>query len=323
LKNNFNIDDLAEKLIEKLSGRITDITLQIFIDEYKSYVEKNRAIKTYKGVELVCKHLMSYFSPLKAIQTISIRDAEKFLDFLKKKAPLGVYNYLRILRAMFNKGVQWNYLRENIWERVTLPKVQQGKPTFVTEEQLEIILKNAESEVVKDVITIAFYTGCRLSEVTQLSFQDINLNANLITIGSKSFQSKGRKIRYIPIHPKVKEILIKRFPVKIIKVNNKPTPLIPLQGGDKQGRHFVFCKPNGYPFTGDYFSKRFKRACRKAGIDESIHFHCLRHGSITKMILSGSPLPVVQRIAGHSNIQTTMRYTHVDIESMRDAINRL
>ncbi|HCY76487.1 MAG TPA: hypothetical protein DHV28_11250 [Ignavibacteriales bacterium] len=280
--------------------------MQQFIDEYKAYVEKNRAMKTYKGVVLVCKHLLSYFSPLKNIQTITLKDAEQFLDYLKKRAPLGTYNYLKILRAMFNKGMQWNELRENVWEKASLPKVQQGKITYVTEEQLDIILKNAESEVVKDAITIAFYTGCRLSEVTQMAFQDINLNTNLITIGSKSFQSKNRKIRHIPIHPKVKEIFIKRFP-KIIK----------------REKHFVLSKPNSYPFTGDYFSRRFKKACRKAGLDEGLHFHSLRHGCITKMILAGAALPTVQKIAGHSNIQTTMRYTHVDIQSLKDAINLL
>jgi len=313
LKNNFNIDDLAEKLIEKLTGRLADITLQSFLNEHQAFVEKNRAPKTHKNVLLVDKHLLNYFSPLKSLQTLTLKDAEQFLDYLKTKAPLGVYNYLRVLRAMFNKAVQWNYLRENVWEKVTLPKVQQGKPTFVTEEQLEIILQNTESEIVNDAITIAFYTGCRLTEVTQLAFQDINLNANLITIGSKSFQTKGRKVRHIPIHPKVKEILVKRFP-KIIKIDSSTS---------RRTMHFVFCKPNGYPFTGDYFSKRFKRACRKAGINESIHFHCLRHGAITKMILNGAPLPAVQKIAGHANIQTTMVYTHPDMESLREAINRL
>ncbi len=335
MKNNLDIDDLAEKLIEKLTGRVADITLQVFINEHQAFVEKNRAAKTYKNVLLVGKHLLNYYSPLKNIQTITIKDAEQFLDHLKRKAPLGVYNYLRILKAMFNKGMQWNYLRVNVWEKVSLPKVQQGKPTFVTEEQLEIILINTESEVVRDAITIAFYTGCRLTEVTQLAFQDINLNANLMTIGNKSFQTKGRKIRHIPIHPKVREILLKKLQSKKYKVESEPTPSVPLPRGDKSvtifklekrvknRNDYVFCKSNGYPFTGDYFSKRFKRACRKAGIDEAIHFHCLRHGAITKMILNGAPLPAVQKIAGHANIQTTMVYTHPDLQSLKDAINLL
>jgi integrase len=335
LKNNINIDNLAEKLIEKLTGRVAEITLQVFINEYQAFVEKNRAEKTYKGVLLVCKHLLSYFSPLKSVQTISIKDAEQLLDFLKRKAPLGVYNYLRVMKAMFNKGVQWNYLRENVFEKVKLPKVQQGKPTFVTEEQLEIILQNTEIETVRDVITTAFFSGCRLGELINLTWQDVKLNENLLIIGNKDYQTKGRKQRVVPIHPKVKEILLKKVESKKYKVEREPTPSVPLQGGDKPvtifklsggdkyKRGYVFCKSNGFPFTGDYFSKRFKRACRKAGLDEGIHFHCLRHGAATKMILNGAPLPSVQKIMGHANIQTTMIYTHPDLESLRDAICRL
>jgi len=303
---NFDYVQFAKKLMEQISGNLAVIILKVFIEEYLAFVERNRAIKTYKGVILVCKHLLNYFSPIKTIQTISLKDGEKFLDTLKKNAPLGVHNYLRVLKAMFNKGVEWNYLRENPFTKVKLQKMQQTKPTFVTEEQLEEILNNTETEIVKDVITTGFYTGCRLGELTNLTWQDVNLNDNLLTIGNNSYQTKGRKQRFIPIHPKVKEILIKRFP-KVIR----------------KEKHFVFCKTNGYSFTGDYFSKRFKRACRKAGIDEGLHFHCLRHGAATKMILSGAPLPSVQKIMGHANIQTTMIYTHPDLESLRDAVNRL
>src|SRR5690606_26582723 len=109
--SNFNIDDFADKLIERLTGRLTDITLQSFLNEHQAYVEKNRAPKTHKNVLLVDKHLLNYFSPLKAVQTISLKDAERFLDSLKKNAPRGVNNYLRVLKAMFNKGKEWNYVR--------------------------------------------------------------------------------------------------------------------------------------------------------------------------------------------------------------------
>jgi len=41
------------------------------------------------------------------------------------------------------------------------------------------------------------------------------------------------------------------------------------------------------------------------------------------MIVNGAPVPSVQRIMGHANIQTTMIYTHPDIEDLRNAVNRL
>ena len=301
-----NIDELAEKLIEKLGGSLPEVTLQIFIDEYLSFVNRNRAAKTYEGVRLVCKHLLRYFSPLRKIDTIKLKDAEGLLDSLKKNAPKGIYNYHRTLRAMWNKGIQWNYLRENPFTKIKLQKRQNQKPVYVTEDLMLVILPNIEAKVVRDFVVMAFYTGCRLGELVNLTWEDVNIKEGLLTIGNTSFQTKSRKQRIVPIHPKVQQVLIKRFP-KVIR---------------KQ-KHYVFCKSNGCGFTGDYFSRRFKRACRKAGVDEGNHFHCLRHGAATRMIVNGAPVPSVQRILGHANIQTTMLYTHPDIDDLRAAVNKL
>ena len=56
-----------------------------------------------------------------------------------------------------------------------------------------------------------------------------------------------------------------------------------------------FVKGMGRDLPADFISKRFKKACRDAGIEEGIHFHCLRHGAITKMIMNGAPLPVCSK----------------------------
>ena len=63
--------------------------------------------------------------------------------------------------------------------------------------------------------------------------------------------------------------------------------------------------------------KFFSRTCRWAGVKE-IHFHSLRHTCLTNLangygMEKALPLPKVQQIAGHSDIQTTMRYVHNDI----------
>lgn len=302
----FDYDELAKKFFEQFAGNLALITLILFINEYQSFVERNRSKKTYEGVTLVCKYLLLYFSPERKLGTIQLKDAERFIDSLKKNAPLGIYNYLRVLKAMFNKAIEWNYLRESPFTKVKLQKRQIQKPNYVNEIQLKEILQCIESEIVKDVVVTAFYSGCRLGEIVNLTWQDVNLKDELLNIGNKTFETKTRKQRAIPMHTEVKEILIKRLP-KIIKTE----------------KHYVFCKNVGYHYTGDYFSKRFKRACREAGLSEDIHFHCLRHGAATRMIMKGAPLPSVQRILGHSNIQTTMIYTHPDLKSLRDAVNML
>jgi len=302
----FDYKKFAEEILNRLPSSLKVVTLQSFTEEYRAYIKSNRANKTLIGVDLVIKKLLSYFSPIKTLDSFELKDAERFLDSLKKNAPKGIYNYHRTIRAMWNKGKQWNYVTENPFEKVQLKKRQLGKPVFVTENQLEDILKKISTEVVRDAVMTAFYSGCRLGEIVNLTWQDVKLNDDLLLIGNKDYETKGRKQRVVPLHPKVKQIIIKKFP-KIIK----------------REKHYVFSKENGYSFTSDYFSRSFKRACRQAGVEEEIHFHCLRHGAATRMIMNGAPLPAVQRILGHSNIQTTMIYTHPGIEDLREAVNKL
>jgi integrase len=303
---NSDLEHFINAIVEKLGSNIISVSLAKFCSEYAEFVKRNRANKTHEGVLLVNSKLLSYFSPQREINAIRLRDAENFIDKQKKTAPRAVYNYHRTLRAMFNKGIEWNYLKENVFTKIKLPRRQLEKPDYLTEEQLQIIISQDIPEIVKDLVTTAFYTGCRLGELVNLTWQNVNLNENFLTIGNKYYQTKTRKQRLVPVHPKIRAILIKRFP-KIIKKEN----------------HYVFSKNNGCRFTGDYFSRWFKRGCRKAEIDECIHFHSLRHSAATGMIMKGAPLPTVQKILGHSNIQTTMIYTHPDLDSLRDAVGRL
>ncbi|MBE0551748.1 MAG: site-specific integrase [Ignavibacterium sp.] len=303
---NFDYEQFVKEMIKQMPGNITGVDLQTFVNEYLAFTEKNRAKKSYEGVKLVNKKILAYFSPIRKLDTIQLKDAEQFLDVHKRTAPKGVYNYYRTLRAQWNKARQWNYVKENPFEKIKLKKRQNQKPVYVTEKQLDEIIKHIDSEVVKDAVITAFYSGCRLGEIVNLTWQDVKLNDDYMLIGNKDFETKGRKQRIVPIHQNVKGILVRRFPKMV-----------------KREKHYVFGKGNCYPFTGDYFSRKFKSACRQAGIDEEIHFHCLRHGAATTMIMNGAPLPAVQKILGHSNIQTTMIYTHPDLESLREAVNRL
>jgi len=313
----FDYDEFVKKILEQLAGQIAIVTLIIFVNEYLTYVKRNRAHKTYEGVKLVCNYLLEFFSPERRIDTILLKDAENFIEWLKRRAPKGVYNYLKVLLTMFNKGMQWGYLRSNIFGKIQLAKRQIIKPSYVTEEMLDRIITFIILRIIKDIVIVTFYTACRLGEIVNLTYGDINLKENVMTIGNKNFQNKGRRQRIVPIHPKVREIIISK--IKFQKLKDGDPIIIPLTSKER----YVFAKSNGNKFTTDYVSKRFKKACRAAGISEDIHFHSLRHGAITKMIMSGAALPAVQKIAGHSDIKITMGYTHPDLESMRDAVGRL
>jgi site-specific recombinase XerD len=83
----------------------------------------------------------------------------------------------------------------------------------------------------------------------------------------------------------------------------------------------VFRKPNGYPFTADYVSKKFKQICREAQIDGSIHFHSLRHSFASALVKSGVSIYTVKELMGHSSVSVTEIYSHLQVEDLKQAVN--
>ena len=76
-------------------------------------------------------------------------------------------------------------------------------------------------------------------------------------------------------------------------------------------------------YSGDYFSRRFKAACKKVGIDESVHFHTLRHSFASHLAQKGVSLYVIKELLGHSSVSTTEIYSHLNMESLREAVDKL
>ena len=182
-------EDKLEKLLQIAAilgdGQIcavNAVSIAQCVKEYKSYVSHNRAKKTLEGVDLIGRYLLEYFAPNRDIKTIQLKDCECFLDSLKKNAPKGVYNYLRALKAMWNKLLKWNYVSSNPYNAVELPKRQTLKPVFLTEELLEKIIEHIDKEVIRDIVITTFYTGTRRGEVVNITWNDVNLAKEIITI---------------------------------------------------------------------------------------------------------------------------------------------
>ncbi len=282
------------------------VTLRVFVDEYQEYIKQNRSAAYSNSVFYSCKHLTDFFGLQKPIHTIGLKDVEQFLSSLQQKVPKGYSVYFRTLKSAFNKAVDWEYLKVNPFIKVKLPKKQKNSPAYINEKQLSLICNKINIEVIRNISILGFYTGMRLDELAQLTWRYVDLTEKIITVGGEDFETKSRKQRRIPICNEALEVLSKRSTHKHIQYNNK---------------NYVFCKPGGIPFSDDYISKRFKSACRSAGIDKAIHFHSLRHSFASYLVQKGVSLYAVKELLGHSSISTTEIYAHLNMDSLKEATN--
>lgn len=294
-------------LLLKSEKKETLIPLPVFRDEYLQHIREFYSFKYYTSVTLSFRHLINYFGKETLLSEINRRIAEKFILETRKQAPKGVKNYLRNLSAALNKALDWGYLSENPFAKIKLPKTQKNKPAFISLEEMFRIAKNIKHLIIRDAVVFDFFTGLRENELTNLTYGDVNLKENIITIGSGNFTTKSRKQRILPICDKVKEILIKYYPTSL-----------PIES------NYVFRKADSSPFSNDFVSRMFKKAIRSLPeLDQALHFHSIRHSYASHLVRQGVPLIKVQHLLGHSSIQTTEIYSHVTEEDIKDVVKYL
>ena len=164
-------------------------------------------------------------------------------------------------------------------------------------------------------ITIVFlFCGLRRTELKYLTYDDLlddGIKIQPKTIMPHETEEKLKNNMWIPKTRSTRVIYIDDdiWQDKVIKKINK----IPRRN------KFVFPggakSMNSFALDSAYNDRLFK--------ESDLSLHCLRHTFITWRIECGDPLPRVMYLAGHSNIETTMRYTHISAKKMRDIIRLL
>lgn len=318
---SFNAEDLEKiKLLAGLLGignqQLTtkkEITVEQAFNEYNKLIEFNLSKKSVATAKTAERRFLEFIPANRSINTIERKDAENLLMKISKSAPLGCYNYLKVYRTMFNVFLDWNYISANPFLKVKLPKRQKDEPIVFTEEQINIICEKLSAkgkEVIADMVLFAVESGMRLDEENNLRWSDIDFRNKVITIGNKLFKTKSKRIRKIPFNEKMENILIKN--------SNRQ-----IQNGIIL-REFVFVQNNGRQFKKDTVSKSLKKVVKEAELPDDLHWHCLRATAATRWASNKVPIFTVSKLLGHSTVNVTTRYyAGIDLDELRDAVNRL
>ena len=148
--------------------------------------------------------------------------------------------------------------------------------------------------------------GLRVSELVALKSDDVDLRARLV----RPF-GKGGKERQVPlgdgVHDTLAAYLAQARP--LLLAQQPPPP-------------FLFVTRQGGPMTRQHFLVLIKSYARQAGITRPISPHVLRHSFATHLLSGGADLRAIQEMLGHASVQTTQRYTRVDVARLRAVYDR-
>lgn len=182
------------------------------------------------------------------------------------------------------------------WRDIDIPDIDD------VERLLNAPTKGAEPSplrVLRDkaILELLFSTGLRVSELTSLNRDSLDLTRDEFSV-----RGKGEKVRLVFLSPNAKATL-KAYLAK---------------RGDIEEALFVNTKKEPARITSRQIQRLMRFYAAKAGIAKKVTPHTLRHFFATDLLINGADLRSVQALLGHSSISTTQVYTHVTDKTLRE-----
>ena len=227
------------------------------------------------------------------------RERRKYATDGRPVTPAAVNRDLATLRILFNLAIRLNKARTNPVAGVKLLAEHNLHMRVVSPAEESAYLAVA-SQPLRDVATIILETGMRPGEVFHLRREDVNLEIGFLQI------PQGKTLfarRTIPLTKHSLTVLSRRV--------------------SKATTEWLFpsrCNPT-HPIG--WLRKAHIETLRLATIYPPFRLYDLRHTALTRMAMAGIDLPTLRELAGHANIQMTMRYVHPTPEHKRAAIQKL
>ena len=270
-----------------------------FALEYAKFCKVNKAQSSYERDLLTINvHLISFFGS-RFLYTITTKEIERYkAERLGEVKPITVNRELETLKNMLRKAVEWGYAKENPAKSVKQIKVPKSPYRFLeTKEEIGRLLDACleHTPEIYPLIVTALHTGMRRSEFLNLRWEDIDFERSTLTISSREeWHTKNYESRTMPLHEEVRRVL-------------KPI---------KAAKGYVFCRPDGSKLEERFVGERLNKTAKVAGLGH-LYPHALRHTFASHLVMSGVDLPTVQRLMGHKDIKTTMRYAHLAPDHLR------
>ncbi len=241
---------------------------------------------------IVEKHLNPWFQN-KALALITREHAEHYVvRRTEHVAPSTVLKELRTLKAMFNKGVEWQLVDRNSAHAVRPPRDLRSSPVaFYAQTELTKLYQSSSPRNAA-IWKLLANTGMRRAEALNLRWSDVSDNA--ITIVSRQgARTKSGKWRHVPISPGAAEAL------ETLRGMAKTERVLP-------------------SLAGHSLTRQFDRDLRKAGLGGNLHR--LRHTFAAHLVMGGIPLYAVKTLLGHASVTTTEIYAHLAPEHLQATV---
>lgn len=238
--------------------------------------------------------------PLSSITRLAVQQFQTAL-IGEGLANASVNHHVQLLRRVFNLAVSWEMLEKNVLTRVKQLTLDNTVDRYLNEDQVKAlvnVLKEDANRMVSMILLFLLATGARLNEALTARWDQLDVSNASWKIAAAD--SKSKKAKHLPLNT---------------------SALWVIEQLDTKGRsEFLFPSPaTGRPFT--TITRQWYRIRKKTGIPDVFRIHDLRHTFASRMVSAGRSLFEVQKLLGHADSRTSLRYSHLAMKSAQEASN--
>ena len=275
------------------------VALEKFVQQLHMKAYSPSTINTYRNEFMQLLKLLKK----KPVYDLTVDDLKRYMVFILQEQGITentAHSRLNALKFYFEQVLG----REKFFFEIPRPKKALKLPKVISEEKIIKGLLAVENKKHRTLLLLAYSAGLRVSEVISLKITDINSDRMQITVN----HAKGKKDR-------------------VVTLSETLLPLL--------REYYKLYKPGTWLFEGqdsnEHYSSRsaqqiFKDAYKKLGLPAQCSFHSLRHSFATHLLENGTDISYIQKLLGHNDIKTTLRYTQIsnkDIGKIESPLDRI
>lgn len=295
------------------------MTLGEWIPQYLAFYKRNTIkVNSYYSLELVERQIPQYLKDMDMTEILPMHIQRFYNEFARNHSKSYMDKLRVFMRGLFSTAIDNGFCIRNPTNYLKIPKIRENPRESFTLEEVRTIIDFAmvyeEQRTGVAVITLLL-TGIRRGELLGLKASDIT--GSTLTINRAVYLEHNK--------PCVQEHTAKT------ENSLREVPLVPelayrLRTLPHKGE-FLFSTQNGTLLHPRNFSRDYDTFFKHLRDEEPevrrLSPHCCRHTFATLTRESGADMRILQELLGHSDIKTTARYSHADMNSMQDAVEGL
>lgn len=289
-------------------------SLSMLVSEFCAYLETERNVSPHTCVayRTDLNHLIQFVNnergdgaQVEALDHLLLRRYLGSLSRSMKKSSIG--RKLAAIRSFFRYLIRVGVISHNPAELIVTPKKEKRLPFHLNIDQAASLMEaphpqDAQSLRDRAVLELLYSSGLRVSELTALDSDDVDLLAGTVRV-----TGKGNKERIVPVGSQALTAVQSYLEERGV-IRGSGVPLFLNTRGERINRRSVARIVDAHVLK----IAAFKR----------ISPHTLRHTFATHMLEGGADLRAIQEMLGHASLSTTQKYTHVSIDRLMEVYDK-